>query len=347
MNFTLQNIVRKNDVLGGPFLQLNKNLCMFSSQFSNFYVPCLLSPSSLKIRNVSFKQFFNRVIEKSKYDTELLHISCASFKDIKTSKQGSIFQYDSCNVHIDKCSFLRVSSTSFPACFYITNSHASITKCFFSNCFCAGGDAKFGNAYFCYQCYCKLHYSYTFKCAPSYEIYGDSTISLQKSKEIEITFHNSSNSYGKNGASLISYLDSNIDLVKISYLTSIDSHEKFIVEITETKKSNISFSNFINGYLCSHYMFCNPSSEVYLSNCVFINPHSTFYCQNSIIFIDDCFSNQPIYGYSITTVNDEYRISFNRIFYKEPICGSCIMKKTFQPQLLLSSFLLYCIDNII
>ena len=235
----------------------------------------------LSIKHSSFHYFLDQVIKDSQIDKSLVIFSCNSYKDVITPNQGSIFSLNSTTIEVNRCSFIRVVSSSYPACFYIDKSNVEISYCYFFSCYAQGGNMKFGNAFYCNDCHVVLKCTYTLSCSPSdvdQDIVGDSAIALCYSHSLHMSYVNSSKCYGKTGAASVSYRDSVCSESFLFYITITDPHDHNCLESQGSEqKSYIYYANIVNSSSCSNIVFCNSDSDFAIFKySVFINPKSTF-----------------------------------------------------------------------
>ena len=324
LNLSIHYIFLRNQHSISPLIDPHYKINLAFSKFSTFFGSCLISSRHTTIFHTTFSRFLSQVITQGKLNSISANISCASFQSIITSKQGSIFSYNSSIISIDRCAFYSIVSSSFPACFYISNSHSTITRCTFSNCYISStkGNGKFGNAYLCDKSDNVLYLSYTLSCAPSNENVGDSAIVLRSSKSITVSYINSSKCCGKLGSSSISTISSTCEDIKISYLTVTDAQDWCAIEFLSSSTSYCFNGNFINSEKCSICVINNQNAPtIFFKFSTFINPHNRLTYISGVTF-DNCTSNIATEYEVIQQVGENYRISINLIFYKPPICGT-------------------------
>ena len=226
-------------------------------------------------------------------------------------------------VQIHRCIFKNISSTSSPGCFYIQDSNVKVTKCSFDSCFASQHERQYGNAYYCYNCYTNLEYSYTVSCSPTKDISGDSAIALIKSQDLHLSHINSSKCCGQKGASLLTYRENQIEDNIFSYVIIVDPCDWTAIESCYTKNSYFSFTIIVNSNQSIQLTINNKgTTSTTFSNSTFINPHSTF-SVNAVNF-NNCYSNTlqicSSSCTSISNINNNEMISFDSIFDINPNC---------------------------
>ena len=343
MNLTFTNLALKNQLFHGPVIPYSKKMEISNSRFSHFSIPCIHASRRMGIFHSEFTKFLDQIILQSKRRTISSLFQCNSFSDIRTDKKGSCFSFSMTNIHIDRCSFKKIVSSSYPACFLIQYSKVIVTKCSFQSSYStAKSDRSFGNAYECYLCSNLVKYSHTLLCAPSLEEYGDSAIALVESTQNIVNFLNSTKCKGKLGGASITIRESTCETNNFSYLTIVEPEDFSAFETSSTKSTFVNYANFVNCTKCIVCNLHNPNTEsLSFFQAFFINPHPVFANTLETIHMNNCYTNslQLSNTYSISTTEKTYPIL---IFYSFQECTILQLssKKTVRILLSLQLFLI-------
>ena len=234
-------------------------------------------------------------------------LSKNTFSFITTSKKGSIFTIEtSSNVIVKYCIFNKIISTSNPGCFYVSNSKFNCHNSLFTNCRASGGDAKFGNAFYCESSSCEVNNIEVLSCTESRNsnACGDSAIELKSAAKAEGRNSNFSKNYSYKGASSFSVRDMQSGTCYISYINIVDCIDHNSLETSNSQDVKIKECNFVNTTKNDASIINNPSSNILFDHCVFIKSHTTF-SSNSLqtITFNDCIADTNCVSGKMTLFN--------------------------------------------
>lgn len=301
MNLTLSYLYLSNRV--GSCVPLlddrSERLNIHKSRFSHFVSPLSYTRPFLSIEKSSFSFFVAQVLRSEDRIKHVLFeqlqdvkLSCISFSDIHTEKQGSIFSISSSFVEISQCSFVRVSSLSNPGCFYLYKSTVNVKQCTFEECRGIGYENEgFGNAYYCENCHNTHSYVSTTRCSNETSYTADSTIVFLNSDKISVSNFNASYNLGINGSSSfgIWYTDFLQDSVRFG--TVVGPNNLDAIEILWLNSAYLKDFNFINTTECQSCVHNQECRELTCENCVFINPCSAILRTTTGVTLTSCFAN--------------------------------------------------------
>ena len=329
-----------------PFLHLSnsfdhkiskKSVIIDNSNFQHF-ISKVIHTNTLNNDDRSSISFLSRHSKFSRHfkssGENVIMLSCCFFKDVHTHENGSIFDITGRDINdkviITNCRFFNISTTQYPSCFYVDSLTFSINKTIFSDCQAMKGtnyndtncNAKYGNAFFTFNSYNDINYVSTYHCSPVPEEAGDSAIETKKAFSLDYHYSNSTKNYGKNGASSISFWNSQADINHISYINNYDSSEHNSLETRQTQQSYIQFANFINTSRNTVMVFNNAESNTTFDMCAFIDSHSRVFGETegtASVTVINCISDtNNLIGTNYTTVNKDARINFS--FTINPEC---------------------------
>ena len=330
MNFTFKSLNIHYYSELSPFLSLKNNVSISSSFFKYFSSSFIISSLYLRVNECFFNKFTSQVIKTSKTENEVL-ITCSTFKDISTSAKGSIFSFNFTvqNIEVKSCLFINISSTSNPGCFYIEDSSVKVIKCGFDSCYASNQERKYGNAYYCERCSPFIEYSYTISCSPTTAVSGDSAIALVRSKEIHVSYINSSKCCGTRGSSSVTIAYSTLDSYSLSYLLIKDPNDWMAIETWHTKESHISYAIVINDKSEGFIINNQDTSLSTLSNCTFTKPYKKLAYDIKLLKFNNCYIEDIEFCPSCSPIEnvDELK-SFNTFIEINQNCNKLQCKNT-------------------
>ena len=326
MNASFLHLSLKYQVNGGNYFSQYQRNHFQHCKFSYFAISLCLLPKNIDISYSCFSCFLHQVLRKSHNENELTKIRCSSFKNISTMEKGSVFSVSNSNVIVDRCMFSYIQTTQQGACFYANSSNCLIKECTFSSCHALNGEANFGNAYYLEKCNCHVSLSFTIYCAPSDEMCGDSAIAVIYSTGVYLEYLNSSYSYGKSGAALVTYRESSCTNCYISHFTILNSNEYTALEISMTENSYVSYGNFVNTSGCKVIIINNNQVNgiANFTYCFFLNPVQEYLILlNEHIIFSKCYSNNEILcnTYNLSLISEDQTINYSKVFSTPNQCS--------------------------
>ena len=339
MNYSFTSLSIKRNVDSSPFITFSGKICLSKISFAFCSSPFLIPPKYTKIFRSSFTYLTNPIVLQSKSHSNFKCV-CSCFANITATTKGCVFNLENSVIDVLQCTFINLSTTNISTCFSATKSSLHIRNCIFLFCKAKSGNDNYGNAFFTEKSTNKIERISCQYCAQNEEDSGDSSIVLYQALSTIFIESNATNNFGKQGASLLSYLYSSAEDNILRFVNVMGGKEYCAVESYETSATTISYGNFINTSDYSKSTIHNSNAEAtMLNNCAFIFPTQTIFSNVIICTFINCISTLVPPGYENITITDQNaRVSFH--FQIELVCATCHNNKFRFNNALFSSFML-------
>ena len=232
--------------------------------------------------------------------------SCSTVEDISTS--STILSFQVGTVFVKYCSFFRDISSSNPSCFLIYKAVANVMFCSFNLCRAGGGDAHYGNAFFCKENSCCFNNLCASACSDgTSSSTGDSVFVALKSTSFSGKEINASKCISNHGSSSLSLFQSTASYNEISFLNSINGFDHNSLETYGSNGVKVLKSNIVNS---TKNTYCTINNgQITLDNCCFISVNSRFVANSDATFID-CIGDSTVNRADVTKYNYQVTLSF-------------------------------------
>ena len=236
-------------------------------------------------------------------------ISYNLFFNLSSDADGTILNINKGNTIFSHNTVEHVVSSSFPGCMLVKDDASfSLVQNYFKSCNGKGIDGNFAHVLYCTSKSLNIEQLSAFLCTPYPLQQSDSLIRFD-SIDVTLTYYNSSNCYGRMGASGFSMGSAMKDLV-FTYINVIDSCDHNSIELISNQNTiTIMNSNILNATKntqCVLNNYCN----VYLINCIFGDFNQNFAHDPSRLSFKDCVIYKTTQGISISSINTKTSIDF-------------------------------------
>ena len=235
-------------------------------------------------------------------------ISYNIFINLSSNASGTILNINKGQAIFSHNTVEYVVSSSHPGCLLVKDEVSfSLIQNYFKSCKGEGENNQYSHVLYCTSEKINIEQFSAFLCTPYASQQTDSLIRLENT-DVTLNYYNSSNCYGKMGASGFSLGVIKRNVV-FTYVNVIDSCDHNSIEFHSTQNIvTLQNSNILNATKNTNIVI-NNNCDVYFINCVF-GDCNKFANNPAKLHFEDCVIYKETQGISISNINKQTSIDF-------------------------------------